>query len=155
MHSNALHFSALHCTAPWFKGAALSHISSAPITMDYYDLVVETSTSYQHGCRAQGPTIKPFHTQIPLTVMSHFFTTSFIDTKKGSQILETMTHCLIVNETELWQVWFPDVEIRNLQSFDTHHILSKLEGFWVDNDHNLMHALASRFMLMILLNIFP
>ena len=24
-------------------------------------------------------------------------------------------------------VWFPDVEIRNLQSFETHHILSKVE----------------------------
>ena len=33
---------------------------------------------------------------------------------------------------------------RNLKSFETHLILSKLKGFWVDSEDNLMHAVASR-----------
>ena len=52
----------------------------------------------------------------------------------------------------------PDVEIRNLQSFETHTILSKLEGLWVDaSDHSLMHALASRitFICPMRFNSFP
>ena len=52
----------------------------------------------------------------------------------------------------------PDVEIRNLQSFETHTILSKLEGLWVDaSDHSLIHALASRitFICPMRFNSFP
>jgi len=62
-----------------------------------------------------------------------------------------------LNLAILKTVWFPDVEIRNLQSFETHHILSKLEGFWVDSEHNLMHALASRitFICPMRFNSFP
>ena len=36
----------------------------------------------------------------------------------------------VLNLAILKDLWMPDVEIRNLQSFRTHTILSKLEGFW-------------------------
>ena len=62
-----------------------------------------------------------------------------------------------LNLAILKDLWMPDVEIRNLQSFETHTILSKLEGLWVDEDHNLMHALASRitFICPMRFNSFP
>ena len=62
-----------------------------------------------------------------------------------------------LNLAILKDLWMPDVEIRNLQSFKTHTILSKLEGFWVDNEQNLMHALASRitFICPMRFNSFP
>ena len=62
-----------------------------------------------------------------------------------------------LNLAILKDLWMPDVEIRNLQSFETHTILSKLEGLWVDDDHNLMHALASRitFICPMRFNSFP
>ena len=62
-----------------------------------------------------------------------------------------------LNLAILQDLWMPDVEIRNLQSFKTHTILSKLEGFWVDEDQNLMHALASRitFICPMRFNSFP
>ena len=46
---------------------------------------------------------------------------------------------------------------RNLKSFETHLILSKLEGFWVDDEDNLMHAVASRitFICPMSFNSFP
>ena len=46
---------------------------------------------------------------------------------------------------------------RNLKSFETHLILSKLEGFWVDMDNNLLHAVASRitFICPMSFNSFP
>ena len=46
---------------------------------------------------------------------------------------------------------------RNLKSFETHLILSKLEGFWVDGEHNLLHAVASRitFICPMSFNSFP
>ena len=62
-----------------------------------------------------------------------------------------------LNLAILKDLWMPDVEIRNLQCFETHTILSKLEGLWVDEDHNLMHALASRitFICPMRFNSFP
>ena len=63
-----------------------------------------------------------------------------------------------LNLAILKDLWMPDVEIRNLQSFETHTILSKLEGLWVDaSDHSLMHALASRitFICPMRFNSFP
>lgn len=62
-----------------------------------------------------------------------------------------------LNLAILKDLWMPDVEIRNLQSFETHTILSKLEGLWVDEEHNLMHALASRitFICPMRFNSFP
>lgn len=62
-----------------------------------------------------------------------------------------------LNLAVLKDLWMPDVEIRNLQSFETHTILSKLEGFWVDEEEHLMHALASRitFICPMRFNSFP
>jgi len=62
-----------------------------------------------------------------------------------------------LNLAILENLWVPDVEIRNLQSFQTHTILSKLEGFWVDSDQTMMHALASRitFICPMRFNSFP
>jgi len=62
-----------------------------------------------------------------------------------------------LNLAILKTLWLPDVEIRNLKSFETHLILSKLEGFWVDGDNNLLHAVASRitFICPMSFNSFP
>ena len=35
----------------------------------------------------------------------------------------------------LRKLWLPDVEILNLKEFETHSVLSKLEGIWIDKDH--------------------
>ena len=70
---------------------------------------------------------------------------------------EPVSDLTALNLAILETLWLPDVEIRNLKSFQTHLILSKLEGFWVDSEHNLMHALASRitFICPMSFNSFP
>ena len=79
------------------------------------------------------------------------------DVKNGSDYSEPVSDLTALNLAILETLWLPDVEIRNLKSFQTHLILSKLEGFWVDTEHNLMHALASRitFICPMSFNSFP
>ena len=77
--------------------------------------------------------------------------------KNASELQEPVSDLTALNLAILKTLWLPDVEIRNLKSFQTHLILSKLEGFWVDSQHNLMHALASRitFICPMSFNSFP
>lgn len=57
----------------------------------------------------------------------------------------------------LRKLWLPDVEILNLKEFETHSVLSKLEGIWIDKEHQLMYALATRitFICPMKFNAFP
>lgn len=62
-----------------------------------------------------------------------------------------------VNLNILRNLWLPDVEILNLKAFETHHVLSKLEGVWIDDRHQLLYALATRitFICPMKFNAFP
>ena len=62
-----------------------------------------------------------------------------------------------VNIQILRNLWLPDVEILNLKEFETHSVLSKLEGIWIDNQNQLMYALATRitFICPMKFNAFP
>jgi hypothetical protein len=62
-----------------------------------------------------------------------------------------------VNLQILHSLWLPDVEILNLKAFETHHVLSKLEGVWIDSRHQLLYALATRitFICPMKFNAFP
>ena len=41
-------------------------------------------------------------------------------------------------EQILRKLWLPDVEILNLKEFETHSVLSKLEGIWINKqDHQV------------------
>ena len=57
----------------------------------------------------------------------------------------------------LRKLWLPDVEILNLKEFETHSVLSRLEGIWIDREHQLMYALATRitFICPMKFNAFP
>ena len=57
----------------------------------------------------------------------------------------------------LRNLWLPDVEILNLKAFETHSVLSKLEGIWIDKHHQLVYALATRitFICPMKFNAFP
>ena len=62
-----------------------------------------------------------------------------------------------VNLNILRNLWLPDVEILNLKAFETHSVLSKLEGVWIDDRHQLLYALATRitFICPMKFNAFP
>ena len=62
-----------------------------------------------------------------------------------------------VNLQILHNLWLPDVEILNLKAFETHSVLSKLEGVWIDDKHQLLYALATRitFICPMKFNAFP
>lgn len=62
-----------------------------------------------------------------------------------------------VNLNILRNLWLPDVEILNLKAFETHSVLSKLEGVWIDDQHQLLYALATRitFICPMKFNAFP
>jgi len=62
-----------------------------------------------------------------------------------------------VNLQILRSLWLPDVEILNLKAFETHRVLSKLEGVWLDEEHHLIYALATRitFICPMKFNAFP
>ena len=62
-----------------------------------------------------------------------------------------------VNLQILRNLWLPDVEILNLKAFETHSVLSKLEGVWIDDQHQLLYALATRitFICPMKFNAFP
>ena len=62
-----------------------------------------------------------------------------------------------VNLQILRNLWLPDVEILNLKAFETHHVLSKLEGIWIDGNHNFIYVLAARitFICPMKFNAFP
>ena len=84
-------------------------------------------------------------------------TNNFNQTLQEENTEESRQALTPLNLAILRDLWMPDVEIRNLQSFETHMILSRLEGFWVDGEQNLMHALASRitFICPMRFNSFP
>ena len=77
-----------------------------------------------------------------------------------------------VNVNILPKLWIPDLEIMDLMSFETHEILSKLEGknilwfqcsifvcggVWIDSNYEVMYALASKitFICQMDFNAFP
>jgi len=62
-----------------------------------------------------------------------------------------------VNVNILPKLWIPDLEIMDLMSFQTHEILSKLEGVWIDSNYEVMYALASKitFICQMDFNAFP
>lgn len=62
-----------------------------------------------------------------------------------------------VNINILPKIWLPDLEIMDLMSFETHKILSKLEGVWVDGNNEVMYAMASKitFICQMDFNAFP
>ena len=62
-----------------------------------------------------------------------------------------------VNLQILRRLWLPDVEIINLKEFETHQVLTKLEGMWLDKDDNLVYAIATRitFICPMKFNAFP
>ena len=78
-----------------------------------------------------------------------------------------------VNVNILPRLWIPDLEIMDLMSFETHKILSKLEGsrnllkfptficfclgVWIDSNHEVLYALASKitFICQMDFNAFP
>jgi len=62
-----------------------------------------------------------------------------------------------INLHILKSLWLPDVEILNLKSFETHSVLSKLEGIWIDSNLEVMYALATRitFICPMRFNSFP
>jgi len=62
-----------------------------------------------------------------------------------------------INLHILHNLWLPDVEILNLKSFETHSVLSKLEGIWIDSNMEVMYALATRitFICPMRFNAFP
>ena len=70
---------------------------------------------------------------------------------------DTGTKLTAVNLQILHNLWLPDVEILNLKAFETHSVLSKLEGVWIDDQHQLLYALATRitFICPMKFNAFP
>ena len=62
-----------------------------------------------------------------------------------------------VNLQILRRLWLPDVEIINLKEFETHQVLTKLEGIWLNKDDNLVYAIATRitFICPMKFNAFP
>ena len=62
-----------------------------------------------------------------------------------------------VNLQILRSLWLPDVEIINLKEFETHSVLTKLEGIWLDSVDNLVYAIATRitFICPMKFNAFP
>ena len=87
----------------------------------------------------------------------------YFTTPKPTQTQEDQFHeenpdkLTAVNLQILHNLWLPDVEILNLKAFETHRVLSKLEGVWIDNDHRLLYALATRitFICPMKFNAFP
>jgi hypothetical protein len=57
-------------------------------------------------------------------------------------VTEEETELTALSPAILKDLWFPDVEIRNLQSFTTHYILTSLEGIWIDRENFLLRALG-------------
>jgi len=62
-----------------------------------------------------------------------------------------------INLHILKNLWLPDVEILDLKAFETHSVLSKLEGIWIDSNLEVMYALATRitFICPMRFNAFP
>ena len=79
-----------------------------------------------------------------------------------------------INLHILHNLWLPDVEILDLKAFETHSVLSKLEGqlesfiyylsfselilgIWIDSNQEVMYALATRitFICPMRFNAFP
>jgi len=62
-----------------------------------------------------------------------------------------------INLHILHNLWLPDVEILDLKAFETHSVLSKLEGIWIDSNLEVMYALATRitFICPMRFNAFP
>ena len=55
------------------------------------------------------------------------------------------------------EFWLPDTEILNLKEFKTLHVLSKLEGLWLNKNFEIMYAVATRitFICPMTFNSFP
>lgn len=75
----------------------------------------------------------------------------------STPLTEETSKLTAVNIAILRNLWLPDVEILNLKEFETHSVLSKLEGIWIDNQNQLMYALATRitFICPMKFNAFP
>merc|ERR1719220_955174 len=55
------------------------------------------------------------------------------------------------------EFWLPDTEILNLKEFKTLHVLSNLEGLWLNRNFEIMYAVATRitFICPMTFNSFP
>ena len=55
------------------------------------------------------------------------------------------------------EFWLPDTEILNLKEFKTLHVLSKLEGLWLNKNYEIMYAVKTRitFICPMTFNSFP
>lgn len=62
-----------------------------------------------------------------------------------------------INVNILPNLWLPDIEILNLKAFETHRVLSKLEGVWLDNEDHITYVIATRitFICPMKFNAFP
>jgi len=77
--------------------------------------------------------------------------------RRDSNNMTSSTDMIAVNINILPRIWLPDLEIMDLMSFQTHKILSKLEGVWVDGNNEVMYAMASKitFICQMDFNAFP
>ena len=89
---------------------------------------------------------------ICIYLLQPFFTTT---TSKHAPVDEDKLTA--VNLQILRRLWLPDVEIINLKEFETHQVLTKLEGIWLNKDDNLVYAIATRitFICPMKFNAFP
>ncbi|XP_023333946.1 glutamate-gated chloride channel isoform X2 [Eurytemora carolleeae] len=62
-----------------------------------------------------------------------------------------------VNLNVLPHLWIPDIEILDLMSFETHKVLSRLEGVWIDRSGGILYGMASKitFICQMNFNAFP
>ena len=85
------------------------------------------------------------------------FSKPFFTTMKSSEAPVDDDKLTAVNLQILRRLWLPDVEIINLKEFETHQVLTKLEGIWLNKDDNLVYAIATRitFICPMKFNAFP
>lgn len=106
----------------------------------------------------------PDSREILTSTTSSSFTSSDSSTTPTNKDIETYAlheeggkKLTAVNLQILRNLWLPDVEILNLKAFETHKVLSKLEGVWLDEENFLIYALATRitFICPMKFNAFP
>ena len=82
---------------------------------------------------------------------SQSFITEGVNVNEGDDKLTA------VNKQIRKSLWLPDVEILNLKEFETHRVLTELEGMWLDKVDNLVYGIATRitFICPMKFNAFP
>ena len=82
---------------------------------------------------------------------------SFLSNGKHFYLVHTTLNVIELQELTLSFLLFFFTEIINLKEFETHKVLSKLEGIWIDSNKNILYALATRiiFFCPMKFNSFP